>query len=274
MSALWQWLQRRSAIGLACYAGLVYLFFYTPIAVVVAYSFNNSRFASVWGGFTTRWYGSVFADSSITDALRVTLIVAVVSTAIAVVIGTITAYYLGRASPRVRALTDAVTYMRIILPEIVSALSLVIFFNLLKVPLGVATIIVGHVAFNTAYVIVVVRARMAGLDRATEEAALDLGASYLTTFLRITLPDLLPGVLAAALLAFTFSFDDFVTSFFLSGPGSTTLPVKIYSLVKYGISPSINAVSTCIMLVTLTLLTLFALANRASQAERANRGEL
>ena len=218
MNGLWEWVQRRSAVGLAIYAALVYLFFYTPIAIVVAYSFNDARFASVWGGFTTRWYGTIFADSTITDALRTTLIVAVVSTSIAVVIGTITAYYLERAAPRVRAVTDAVTYMRIILPEIVSALSLLIFFNILHVPLGIATIVVGHVAFNTAYVIVVVRARLAGLDRATEEAALDLGASYLVTFLRITLPDLLPGILAGALLAFTFSFDDFVTSFSWPGP--------------------------------------------------------
>ena len=143
-----------------------------------------------------------------------------------------------------------------------------IFFSIVKIPLGIMAMVIGHVAFNTAYVIVVVRARMAGLDRSTEEAALDLGASYLTTFLRITLPDLLPGVLAAALLAFTFSFDDFVTSFFLSGPGSTTLPVKIYSMIRYGLSPSINAISTCILLVTLTLLSLFAFLNRATQARR------
>lgn len=269
MNAAWEWLQRRSALGLAFYVGLVYIFFYTPIAVVVAFSFNsNARIVTVWSGFTTQWYGGVFADTAITDALRNTLIVAVVSTSIAVVIGTITAYYLERTSRRVRAVTDAVTYMRIILPEIVSALSLTIFFNIVHVPLGLATIIIGHVAFNIAYVIVVVRARLAGLDRSTEEAALDLGASYLITFLRITLPDLLPGVLAAALLAFTFSFDDFVTSFFLAGPGSTTLPVRIYGLIRYGISPAINAVSTCILLVTLTLLSLFAIINRAGRARR------
>ncbi|HZS87410.1 MAG TPA: ABC transporter permease [Chloroflexota bacterium] len=266
MRAFWDWAQRRSSLSLAIYAGLVYLFFYTPIAIVVAYSFNDSRFVSVWGGFTTHWYGDALSDSSILDALRTTLIVAVASTCIAVVIGTITAYYLERTGPRVRLITDSVTYMRIILPEIVSALSLVIFFSIVHIPLGIVAIVIGHVAFNTAYVIVVVRARLAGMDRATEEAALDLGASYLTTFLRITLPELLPGVLAAALLAFTFSFDDFVTSFFLSGPGATTLPIKIYSMIRYGISPSINALSTCILLVTLTLLTLFGLANRAGQA--------
>jgi spermidine/putrescine transport system permease protein len=260
---IWGWLQRRSGPALALYAALVYLFFYLPIAVVVAYSFNDSRFVTVWGGFTRRWYGVAFADSSLTDALQVTLKVAVVSTAIAVVIGTITAYYLERTSPRVRAVTDAVTYMRIIIPEIVSALALLIFFNTVHLPLGLTTIIIGHVAFNTAYVILVVRARLAGLDRATEEAALDLGATYIATFLRITLPDLLPGVLAAALLAFTFSFDDFVTSFFLGGPESTTLPVRIYGAIKVGISPEINAASTCILLVTLTMLTLFAIASRA-----------
>ncbi len=265
MSGLRQWLLRQRFWALALYAGLVYLFFYTPIAVVIGYSFNDSRFATVWGGFTTRWYGQAFADSSITDALQNTLVVAVVSTSIAVVIGTITAYYLERTSRRIRAITDAVTYMRIIMPEIVSALALLIFLNMLHVPLGRIAMIIGHVAFNTAYVIVVVRARLAGLDRSTEEAALDLGASHLVTFWRITLPDLLPGVLAAALLAFTFSFDDFVTSFFLAGPGSATLPVKLYSLVKYGISPVVNAIATCIMLVTLTLLTLFAIANRAGR---------
>lgn len=269
MSSLWEWFQRRSAVGLAGYAGLVYLFFYTPIAIVIAYSFNDSRFVTVWGGFTTRWYGGILSDSSLLDALRHSLVVAVVSTIISVVIGTITAYYLERTSRRVRAVTDTVTYMRIILPEIVSALSLVIFFNLMHISLGLATIIIGHVAFNTAYVIVVVRARLAGLDRSTEEAALDLGASYLVMFLRVTLPDLLPAVLAAALLAFTFSFDDFVTSFFLAGPGSTTLPIEIYSRIKVGISPALNAISTCIIAVTLTLLTLFALANRADQARRA-----
>lgn len=241
---------------LRLWTALVFVFLYAPIAVVVVFAFNDGRFVSIWDGFSTRWFSVALHDATIRSAVGTSLLIAVVSTAIATVLGTATAWALERTSRRARAVTDGVSYMRIMLPELVTALGLLAFFFYMQtnglpfLRLGFATVVIGHVTWNMTYVLIVVRARMAGLDPSLREAALDLGASPWSAFRRVVLPDLWPGVAAGALLAFTFSFDDFVTTFFLAGPAVNTLPVQLFSMIRYGLTPEVNAVSTLLLLVT------------------------
>lgn len=250
----------------------VYALLYAPIAVLIIYSFNTSRYSAVWGGFSLEWYLKLFQDEAIAQALLNSLIVAAFSTLIATVIGTMTAFALERYSFRGQAFLDSVLYLPIIIPEIVQAISLLLLFALifnsiralfgLSPELGLPTIITGHVVFGLSYVTVVVRARLRGFDKALEEAAMDLGAGPRQTFIRITLPLILPGVLGGALLAFTLSFDNFVITFFTAGPGSTTLPLMIYSQVKRGVTPEINALSTLILIASFGLILLSLILQR------------
>jgi len=244
----------------------VYTFLYAPIAILIIYSFNASRYSAVWGGFSLDWYLKLFQDEAVAQALLNSLIVAALSTLIATVIGTMTAFALERYSFRSRVLLDSLLYLPIIIPEIVQALSLLLFFALifnsiralfgLGPELGLPTIIMGHVVFGISYVTVVVRARLRGFDKTLEEAAMDLGANPRQTFRRVTLPLIMPGVLGGALLAFTLSFDNFVITFFTAGPGSTTLPLMIYSQMRRGVTPEINALSTLILLVSVGFILL------------------
>jgi spermidine/putrescine transport system permease protein len=210
----------------------------------------------VWKGFTLDWYIKLFEDTKILEALKVSLIVALASTAISLVIGTLTAWAMYRYSFKGKRILEGVLYLPIIIPDIVMGISLTLFFVLIKFQLGMASIIIAHVAFNISFVMVVVRARLQGLDRTLEEAALDLGADEVTTFFKVTLPLLSPGLVAAALLAFTLSFDDFVISFFTAGVGATPLPVQIYSMVKLGVSPVVNAISTLVLIISFIFVTL------------------
>ena len=240
--------------ALFAFAGLVYLFLYAPIAVLIFFSFNSTRSTQVWTGFSTRWYGELLRDQSILDALQTSLTVGVVATAIATVIGTLTALALSRHGFRGQTATDSAIYAATVMPEIVVGVSLLVFFVAAGFALGVTTIIIAHVAFTISFVTIVVRARLSGMDPSMEEAAQDLGASPVQTFLRVTLPLILPGVMAGALLAFTLSFDDFVITFFVSGVGSSTLPLKIYSMIRFGVSPVINALSTVVLVATMVLI--------------------
>ncbi|MEW6637446.1 MAG: ABC transporter permease [Actinomycetota bacterium] len=235
-------------------AALVYLFLYAPIAVLIAFSFNSSRSTQVWTGFSTQWYGELLRDQSVLDAFETSMIVGVTATAISTVIGTLAALALSRHRFRGQTVADSAIYAATVMPEIVVGVSLLVFFVAAGFALGVTTIIIAHVAFTISFVTIVVRARLSGMDRSLEEAAQDLGATPVETFLRVTLPLILPGVMAGALLAFTLSFDDFVITFFVSGVGSSTLPLKIYSMIKFGVSPVINALSTVILLVTVVLI--------------------
>jgi spermidine/putrescine transport system permease protein len=210
----------------------------------------------VWKGFTLDWYIKLFEDTKILEALKVSLIVALASTAISLVIGTLTAWAMYRYSFKGKRILEGVLYLPIIIPDIVMGISLTLFFVLIKFQLGMASIIIAHVAFNISFVMVVVRARLQGLDRTLEEAAMDLGADEVTTFFKVTLPLLSPGLVAAALLAFTLSFDDFVISFFTAGVGATPLPVQIYSMVKLGVSPVVNAISTLVLIISFIFVTL------------------
>jgi spermidine/putrescine transport system permease protein len=236
------------------FAGLVYLFLYAPILVLIFFSFNSTKNTQVWTGFSTQWYGALIRDGSVLNAFKLSLIVGLSATAIATVIGTLTALALSRNEFRGKTFADSAIYAATVMPEIVVGVSLLVFFVAATIELGIVTIIIAHVAFCISFVTIVVRARLAGMDRSVEEAAQDLGATPVQTFLRITLPLILPGVMAGALLAFTLSFDDFVITFFVSGVGSSTLPLKLYSMIKFGVSPVINALSTVVLISTMVLI--------------------
>ena len=236
-----------SAFNLASITlGLAFL--YLPIVLLVAYSFNASRLVSVWGGFSTRWYVALFHDEQMLDAIWVTLRVGVISATIATVLGTLAAVALTRSGRfRGRLVFSGMIYAPLVMPEVILGLSLLLLFVAFGLPRGVWTVTVGHATMTLCYAAVVVQARLITFDRALEEAAQDLGRTPLQAFLEITLPNIVPAVAAAWMLAFTLSLDDLVIASFTSGPGSTTLPMRIYSQVRLGVSPEINAVSTLLI---------------------------
>lgn len=238
------------------YAGLVYLFLYAPIILLVVYSFNKSRFPTYWTGFTLEWYQVLFNDHLIGSAMKNTLIVSISSTIIATIIGTMVAVAIERYSFRTKPAVDGLLFMPIIIPDISMAIMLLVFFNLINMDLSLTTIIISHVAFNISFVAIIVRARMASLDPKMEEAANDLYANEWNAFWRVTFPLLIPGILGGALFAFTLSMDDYVITNFVSGPGSTTLPVRIIGMTRRNITPEINAVSTIMLLVAMLLVLL------------------
>jgi spermidine/putrescine transport system permease protein len=243
-----------SDTALLLFAALIYVFLYAPILVLAFFSFNSTKSTQVWTGFSTEWYGELIRDQSILDAFRISMIVGVTATAIATVIGTLTALALARHRFRGKTVADSAIYAATVMPEIVVGVSLLVFFVAAGLQLGIISIIIAHVAFCISFVTIVVRARLSGMDSSIEEAAQDLGANPVETFLRVTLPLILPGVMAGALLAFTLSLDDFVITFFVAGVGSSTLPLKIYSMIKFGVSPVINALSTVVLVTTMVLI--------------------
>jgi spermidine/putrescine transport system permease protein len=234
----------------------VYAFLHLPILVLVAFSFNASKFSVEWTGFSLEWYRRLLERDDILRGLRASLVVGVLATVIATLLGTLLALGLARHRFRGRRALEALLYVPIVTPEIVAGISLLILYVLIGLPLGLATITLAHVAFCISFVVVVVLARLQGMDESLEEAALILGADEITTFWRVTVPQLWPGILSAALLAFTMSFDDFVITSLVAGPGSSTLPLVVYSMVRRNIEPSINAISTLILLVTTLLIYL------------------
>lgn len=236
---------------------LCYIFLYIPLGVLSVFSFNNSRFSVIWQGFTWEWYGKLFKDPQIMDCLYNSVVIALAAMVLSTIIGTLTAYGLYRFRFRGKILFDGVLFLPIVTPEIVVGISLLIFYtSIIHMTLGLYTVIIAHVAFDIPFVMLIVRARLQGMDRALEEASMDLGADEWTTFFKVTIPQLKPGIIAAALLAFTLSFDDFVITFFVAGIGSTTLPLQIYSMVKLGVSPKINALSLLIILFSMALITI------------------
>jgi spermidine/putrescine transport system permease protein len=255
---------------LGWYALGCYFFLYLPIFVLIVFSFNTSRFSVEWEGFTWDWYIKLVQDPLVLDALKNSIIVAVVATMLSTVIGTLTAYGLYRYRFRGKTIFDGVLFLPIVTPEIVVGISLLIFYVMIRFALGLTSIIIAHTAFDIPFVMLIVRARLQGMDRTLEEAAMDLGADEWTTFFRVTVPQLLPGILAASLLAFTLSFNDFVITFFVSGVGSTTLPLKIYSMVRLGISPKINALSA---LIVFSSALLIIIADRFQRFQELSRVE-
>lgn len=242
--------------SLKIFSFALYIFLYAPIFVVVIYSFNAGRFGLAWQGWTTSWYGALAQDSQAIAAMRNTLWLALFSTAISTVLGTALGYGLSRFQLRAGRWVDAVLHVPVFIPDVVMAVALLLFYALLRkwigiFELGLTTMILAHVTFQIPFVAIIVRARLHGLDPALEEAAHDLGAGAWQTFRHVTFPLMLPGVIAGCILAFTLSLDDFVVSFFTSGPGSTTLPILIYSSLKRGITPEINALSTLIVIASI-----------------------
>jgi putrescine transport system permease protein len=232
----------RSALA----AGLAFL--YAPILVLIAYSFNASPLVTVWGGFSTRWYGLLLSDGPLLAAAWVSLKVAILASLLATVLGTLAALVLERQGRfRGRAVFTGLVFGPIVMPEVMIGLSLLLMFIGIGLDRGVLTIVIAHATFCTGFVAVVVAARLRGLDRSLEEAAADLGATPARALLTVTLPLLAPALVAGALLAFTLSLDDLVIASFVSGPGSTTLPMRLYSQVRLGVNPEINAASTLLV---------------------------
>jgi spermidine/putrescine transport system permease protein len=232
---------------------LVLIFFYLPIVILVVNSFNAARFSSSWQGFTLGWYAKLFHSPEIWQSVRNTLIIALSSTAVSLVLGTAAAFALHRyAGSRLQRFHYTLIYTPLVVPEILMGISLLMAFVAAGTGLGLFTIFLAHVTFSVSYVAMVVLARLQDFDFSLIEAAQDLGASWWQSTRKILLPLLVPGLAAGGLLAFTLSVDDFVITFFVAGPGSTTLPLRIYSMIKYGNPPMINALSTLLLAVTLT----------------------
>jgi ABC-type spermidine/putrescine transport system permease subunit II len=250
-------LRQRLPSWTVVFTALVFVFLYLPIAIVVLNSFNADEALIGWGGFTTRWYSQAFHDARVRDDFLTSVEVALISTTISLVIAVSAGLWWRRASARARRVLDATTYMRIVLPEVVLALALFLILTRYDVSLGVSTIVMGHVVFNSAYATLIVQARLATMNDVLEEAAFDLGASRWRVFRRITLPLLMPAIVVAALLILSFSFDDVVTSLFLGGTNAETLPVLLLGLIRLHVTPEVNAIATGV--TTITLIT-FALA--------------
>ena len=235
---------------------LIFGFFYLPIVVLVANSFNASRFGGSWEGFTLRWYTRLLGERAIWQALRNTLLIAFTATALSALLGTTAAFALHRFQSRLQRVHYLLIYTPLVIPEILMGISLLLFFVALGVKLSLFTIFLAHVTFCLSYVAMVVLARLQDFDWSLVEASQDLGAGWWTTVRRVLLPLLAPGIAAGALLAFTLSIDDFVITFFVAGPGATTLPIRIYSMIKHGSPPLINALSTILLVVTFTTVFL------------------
>ncbi|MCS6806953.1 MAG: extracellular solute-binding protein [Acidobacteriota bacterium] len=232
---------------------IVYLILYAPIAVLVVFSFNRGRIGAVWRGFTWDWYTAALNNQTIIQSLRLSLLVAVLTAVLATLVGTAAALAFYRRRLRLRRAYEAMFYLPIIVPEIVVGFAMVAFFGLIGFRLGLWTVVIAHVAFSVSYVFFVVRARLTMLPPRLAEAAMDLGANEVQAFVRVTLPLLAPAIAAAALLVFTISLDDYVITSFVAGAGAATLPLQVYSMIKTGITPEINAISTILLLTTVVL---------------------
>lgn len=230
-----------------------YLFLYLPLVIVVVYSFNDSNIAAQWVGFTWRWYDVLLHDAEMIQAAYNSLLIAFVASIVATVLGTLAGLAMYRYKLR---LLPFLVVAPLAIPEILTGVSLLIFFVLLNMTLGLLSIMLAHISFCISFVAIVVRSRLAGMDESLVEAARDLGATSWQSFRLITLPLIAPGVLAGALLAFTMSIDDFVITFFTAGVDSATLPLQIYTMIKIAVTPEVNAISTILMLLTLLLVTI------------------
>ncbi len=249
-------------IWLRIYALLAYLYIYGPIVILIIFSFNTMKLNIRWEGFTLKWYQVLFHDQQVMQATSNTLIIALVSTVVATIIGTLAALAMHRYRFPGYNVSETVMYIPIVIPEVVMGISLLVLFVLLDFKLGVPTITLAHIAFNIPFVALVVRARLHGYDNAIDEAAMDLGANEMTTFWRVTLPTIMPGVLSGAMLALTLSLDDYVITYFTAGPGSTTLPLRVFSMVRFMVTPEVNALSTIWVFVVFLVLMIGQLAQR------------
>ncbi|WP_441243523.1 ABC transporter permease [Tardiphaga sp. 768_D3_N2_1] len=245
-------------------------FLYLPIVILVIYSFNASRLVTVWGGWSTRWYTELFNDRAMLDAAWMSLRVGVVSATLATLLGTLAAIALTRgAGFRGRTMMSGMLYAPLVMPEVITGLSLLLLFVALDAGRGLVTVTIAHTTLTMCFVTVVVQSRLAGIDRSLEEAAMDLGRDPLRAFLAVTLPLIWPAIAAGWMLAFTLSLDDLVIASFTTGPGSATLPIRIYSEVRLGVKPEINAICTLIVGFIAVVIVMASLASKLS----STRGE-
>tara|TARA_Y100000768_G_C23938207_1_gene663675 strand:+ start:320 stop:1090 length:771 start_codon:yes stop_codon:yes gene_type:complete len=253
------------SISKRIYLLIIFSFLYIPICVLILLSFNKSGMPTSWGGFSTEWYYQLFANEKVFSAFLNTIIVATISTIVSGIIGTLLA--MGMELRKTNAYIEGVAFIPMIIPDIVMAISLLSFFTLIQLTLGLHSIIISHIVFNIAFVCAVVRTRFRYFDHRVIEASYDLGARKITTFFKITFPLIFPGILAGCLLAFTLSVDEFIIAFFTSGAGSssTTLPMLIYSMIRFGVTPEINALSTFIILFSFIIVLV---------SQRLNKGNL
>jgi putrescine transport system permease protein len=248
---------------------LGFAFLYLPIVLLVVYSFNDSRLVAVWGGFSTRWYAEIWQNTALLDAAWVTLRVAFVSATAATILGTLAAITLVRMGRfRGRLLFSGMVYAPLVMPEVILGLSLLLLFVAVELERGFWTVTLAHTTFTMCFVAVVVQSRLIAFDRSLEEAAMDLGATPFRTFFSVTLPLIFPAVAAGWILAFTLSLDDLVIASFTTGPGATTLPMRIYSQVRLGVTPEVNAVSTIFIAFVALLVIAASLAMKWQQAAR------
>ncbi|WP_299968587.1 ABC transporter permease subunit [uncultured Roseobacter sp.] len=249
---------------------LGFAFLYLPMVILIIYSFNASQLVTVWAGFSTRWYGELLQNEAFLDAAWVTIKVAVLSSTIATVLGTMAAYVLVRAGRFLgRTLFSGMIYAPLVMPEVITGLSLLLLFIGIGLDRGVLTIVLAHTTFSMCYVSVVVSSRLMSFDRSLEEAALDLGCSGFDAFRLVTLPIIAPAVISGWLLAFTLSLDDLVIASFAAGPSATTLPIKIFSAVRLGVSPEINALSTIMIgIVTVGVISASLISKHRTLRQR------
>jgi spermidine/putrescine transport system permease protein len=254
--------EKKPSLGLRITAFLVYAYIYIPIVILIIFSFNTQKLNVRWEGFTFHWYQVLFQDEEVLLATRNTLIVAFVSTIVATILGTLAALALQRYRFPGYGISESTLYIPVIIPEVVMGIALLAFFSQIKFQLGLTTITLSHIAFSVPFVALVVRARLHGFDKSIEEAAMDLGANEITTFRRVTLPTIMPGVLSGALLAFTLSLDDYVITYFTAGPGSTTLPLRVFSMVRFAVTPEVNALSTLWIMTVFVILLISQISQR------------
>ena len=254
---------------------LGFAFLYLPMIILVIYSFNASKLVTVWAGFSTKWYGELIQNEAFLDAAWVTLRVAVFSSTIATVLGTMAAYVMVRGGRFFgRTLFSGMIYAPLVMPEVITGLSLLLLFIGIGLDRGILTIVLAHTTFAMCYVSVVVSSRLVSFDKSLEEAALDLGCTPLESFLLVTLPIIAPAVISGWLLAFTLSLDDLVIASFTSGPSATTLPIKIFSAVRLGVSPEINALSTIMIgIVTVGVIATSLLSKRSMVRQKRDEQE-
>ena len=244
---------------------LVLVFFYLPIAVLVAYSFNASRLNVVWEGFTLVWYRDVWANAPLLQAARNSFVIACVTTVFSVVLGTLGAWLLHRYRFRAARGIETLAAIPMVMPEILMGISLLVFFTTIGLPLGFSSVIIGHVTFSFPFVLVAVQARLRGLDPALEEAALDLGATPWQAFWLVIVPCLRPAVVAGALMAFTLSWDELIVTFFTASASSATLPIRVFGMAKVGLNPMLNALSTIFVIATAAFVVFSAYVRRLNR---------
>lgn len=244
------------------YLALVLFLIYLPIVLVVVYSFNESKISSVWDGFSLKWYEELFADAALFEALWNSIVLGVASSCAAAVIGTLGAVGFTRVKTRTKGVMEYLSMLPMMTPEIILAMVFMAFFSLLGLPFGMTTLIIAHTAFCVPYIYMLVKARLVGLDPSLAEAARDLGAGEIRVFFDITLPLIAPAIASGMLLSFAMSFDDVIISLFVTGVGVNTLPIKVYTALKTGVTPEINGLCTLMLAVTILLVVISGAVGR------------